>query len=105
MQECCISEGGRLFPDISYTLYLIHLPLAIFICALVDRPWHYYSLSIMHVSMFLLMNAAVIVAASMFYKVFEGNTGRVRRVLANKSKDSGVLEFALEKSEARARFG
>jgi len=93
------------FSDISYTLYLIHLPLAIFICALVDRPWHYYSLSIMSISMFVLMNAAVVVAASMFYKIFEGNTGRVRRVLANKSKDKGVLEFALEKSEAQARFG
>ena len=93
------------FSDISYTLYLIHLPLAIFICALVDRPWHYYSLSIMNVSMFLLMNAAVVVAASLFYKLFEGNTDRVRRALANKSKDAGVLELSLEGSEASARFG
>lgn len=93
------------FSDISYTLYLIHLPLAIFICALVDRPWHYYSLSIMNISMFLLMNAAIVVAASLFYRVFEGNTDRVRRALANKTKDTGVLEFSLEKSEARAKFG
>jgi peptidoglycan/LPS O-acetylase OafA/YrhL len=93
------------FSDISYTLYLIHLPLAIFICALVDRPWHYYPLSIMNVSMFLLMNAAVVVAASVFYKLFEGNTDRIRRALANKGEDTGVLELSLERSEARARFG
>jgi peptidoglycan/LPS O-acetylase OafA/YrhL len=93
------------FSDISYTLYLIHLPLAIFICALVDRPWHYYSLSVKNISMFILMNAAVVVAAAIFHRMFEGNTDRIRRVLANKSKDEGVLEFALEKSEAQARFG
>jgi peptidoglycan/LPS O-acetylase OafA/YrhL len=93
------------FSDISYTLYLIHLPLAIFICALVDRPWHYYSLSITSTGMFLLMNAAIIVAAAVFHKMFEGNTDRVRRMLANRTKDAGVLEFAVDKAEARARFG
>jgi peptidoglycan/LPS O-acetylase OafA/YrhL len=93
------------FSDISYTLYLIHLPLAIFICALVDRPWHYYSLSIMTLSTFLLMNAAIVAAAFLFYKLFEGNTDRVRRALANKGEDAGVLELSLERSEARARFG
>jgi hypothetical protein len=59
----------------------------------------------MNVSMFLLMNAAVVVAASLFYKLFEGNTDRVRRALSNKSKDAGVLELSLERSEASARFG
>jgi peptidoglycan/LPS O-acetylase OafA/YrhL len=93
------------FSDISYTLYLIHLPLAIFICALVDRPWHYYSLSVMTISMFLLVNAAIVVAAFLFYKLFEGNTDWVRRALANKTEDAGVLELSLERSEARARFG
>jgi peptidoglycan/LPS O-acetylase OafA/YrhL len=93
------------FSDISYTLYLIHLPLAIFVCALVDRPWHYYSPSIMTISAFLLMNVAVVVAAFLFYKLFEGNTDRVRRALANKSADAGVLELSLERPEASARFG
>jgi peptidoglycan/LPS O-acetylase OafA/YrhL len=93
------------FSDISYTLYLIHLPLAIFICALVDRPWHYYALSVMTLSMFLLVNAAIVVAAFLFYKLFEGNTDWVRRALANKSEDAGVLELSLERSETRARFG
>ena len=93
------------FSDISYTLYLIHLPLAIFICALVDRPWHYYPLSILNVTMFLLMNGAVVVAAALFYKLFEGNTDRIRRALANMGEDPGVLELSLERSEARARFG
>jgi len=93
------------FSDISYTLYLIHLPLAIFICALVDRPWHYYSPSLMTLSAFLVMNAAVVAVAFLFYKLFEGNTDRVRRALANKNEDAGVLELSLERSEASARFG
>src|SRR5882757_9437322 len=113
---CAVRQPGRcsnvlyqrvagFFSDISYTLYLIHLPLAIFICALVNRPWHYYSVSLPNISMFLLMNAAVVVAASLFYKLFEGNTDRVRQALANKNEDAGVLELSLESSEARARFG
>jgi peptidoglycan/LPS O-acetylase OafA/YrhL len=113
---CAVRQKGRcnnvvyrrtagFFSDISYTLYLIHLPLAIFICAIVDRPWHYYSLSIMSASMFLLMNAAIVAAAVMFHRMFEENTGRVRRALANRTKDPGVLEFSVDKSEAQARFG
>lgn len=93
------------FSDISYTLYLIHLPLAIFICAAVDRPWHYYSLSITHTSLFLLLNAVVIVAAYMFYGVFEGNTDRVRRLLDSRDGDAGILKLSVEEPEAQARFG
>ena len=55
------------FSDISYTLYLIHLPLAIFICALVDRPWQYYPLSITNTGIFLLINAMIVVAAFVFH--------------------------------------
>jgi peptidoglycan/LPS O-acetylase OafA/YrhL len=93
------------FSDISYTLYLVHLPLAIFICALVNRPWHYYSFSLTNTLMFLLINVAIVVAAYMFYRMFEGNTDWVRGMLTNKSKDEGVLKFSVEKSEARAGFG
>ena len=93
------------FSDISYTLYLIHLPLAIFICALVDRPWHYYPLSITNTGMFLLINAVIVIAAFVFHGLFEGNTDRVRRALEHRSADNGVLQLSVEKSEARARFG
>jgi hypothetical protein len=55
--------------------------------------------------MFLLINVAIVVAAYMFYRMFEGNTDWVRGMLTNKSKDEGVLKFSVEKSEARARFG
>jgi peptidoglycan/LPS O-acetylase OafA/YrhL len=93
------------FSDISYTLYLIHLPLAIFICALVDRPWHYYPLSITNAGIFLLINAAIVAAAFVFHGLFEGNTDRVRRALEHRTADNGVLQLSVEKSEARARFG
>lgn len=93
------------FSDISYTLYLIHLPLAIFICASFDRPWHHYSWSITHTSLFLLLNAAVIVAAYVFYGIFEGNTDRVRRLLDSRDRDAGVLKLSVEEPEAQARFG
>jgi peptidoglycan/LPS O-acetylase OafA/YrhL len=93
------------FSDISYTLYLVHLPLAIFICAYIDRPWHYYSLSVSNTTMFLLVNAVIIIAAYIFHGMFEGNTDRVRRLFDNKTTESGIVNFSVEKSEAQARFG
>lgn len=93
------------FSDISYTLYLVHLPLAIFICACIDRPWHYYSLSFSNAIMFLFINAGIIVAAYIFYGLFEGNTDRIRRLFDNRVPEPGIVNFSVEKSEAQARFG
>jgi peptidoglycan/LPS O-acetylase OafA/YrhL len=95
------------FSDISYTLYLVHLPLAIFICALLDRPWHFYSPSVMNIGIFLLINIAIVVSAYGFYKLFEGNTDRIRRMLDAKATETDVMKLSVEepKSQAQARFG
>lgn len=105
---CAVRHKGRcesivyqrvagFFSDISYTLYLIHLPLAIFICALIDRPWHYYPLSISNTGMFLLMNAGLIAAAYVFYGMFEGNTDRVRRLLDSRADSPSMVSFGVER--------
>jgi peptidoglycan/LPS O-acetylase OafA/YrhL len=93
------------FSDISYTLYLVHLPLAVFICAFLDNPWHFYSLSFTSVGIFVLINIAIVIAAYGFYRMFEGNTGKIRRLLNTKAIETGVIELSLEEPKAQARFG
>jgi peptidoglycan/LPS O-acetylase OafA/YrhL len=106
---CAVRHKGRcenivyqrvsgFFSDISYTLYLVHLPLAIFICALIDRPWHYYPLSVTNAGMFFLLNAGIIIAAYVFYGIFEGNTDRVRRWLDNRVERPGIGSLGVESS-------
>jgi peptidoglycan/LPS O-acetylase OafA/YrhL len=109
---CAVRQPGRcsnvlyqrvagFFSDISYTLYLIHLPLAIFICALVNRPWHYYSVSLPNIITFLLMNAVLVVAAYVFYGIFEGNTDRVRRALTYKTRKTGIFTYSDENRRSK----
>jgi peptidoglycan/LPS O-acetylase OafA/YrhL len=113
---CAVRQVGRcrnvmyrrvsgFFSDISYTLYLVHLPLAIFICALLDNPWHSYSLSFTSVGIFVLLNSAIVIAAYGFYRMFEENTGKIRRILGTKAAETGVIELSLEEPKAQARFG
>jgi len=95
------------FSDISYTLYLTHLPLAIFMCALVNRPWHYHSLSPMNVLLFLLMNSAIVGFAYLFYRLFEGNTEPIRAFLAkDRTPQRGTnMSSAPSESHGAANLG
>jgi peptidoglycan/LPS O-acetylase OafA/YrhL len=69
------------FSRISYTLYLVHLPLAVFLCAWVDTPWHHWDRSPSHLAPFLLLNIVLVFFSYAFYLVFEANTDRIRRLL------------------------
>jgi peptidoglycan/LPS O-acetylase OafA/YrhL len=66
---------------ISYTLYLVHLPLAVFLCACINTPWHHWDKAPSHLALFFLLNGALVVFSYGFYLVFEANTDRVRRML------------------------
>jgi peptidoglycan/LPS O-acetylase OafA/YrhL len=66
---------------ISYTLYLVHLPLAVFLCACVNRPWHHWDKSPSHLALFLLFNVVLVAFSYAFYLAFEANTDRIRRFL------------------------
>jgi peptidoglycan/LPS O-acetylase OafA/YrhL len=66
---------------VSYTLYLVHLPLAVFLCACINTPWHHWDKSPSHVAIFLLLNVVLVSFAYAFYLLFEANTDRVRRIL------------------------
>jgi peptidoglycan/LPS O-acetylase OafA/YrhL len=69
------------FSRISYTLYLVHLPLAVFLCALINNPWHFWDKSPKHLAVFLGLNAFLVLFCYLFYRVFEANTDKVRNAL------------------------
>jgi peptidoglycan/LPS O-acetylase OafA/YrhL len=69
------------FARISYTLYLVHPPLAVFMCAWLNTPWHYWQRSPQNVAIFAMLNVAVVLVSYVFYLMFEANTDRLRRSL------------------------
>jgi peptidoglycan/LPS O-acetylase OafA/YrhL len=66
---------------ISYTLYLVHVPMTVFLCAWVDRPWHHWTKTPLHLTIVLALAGVVVAYAWVFYLLFEANTGRVRSLL------------------------
>jgi peptidoglycan/LPS O-acetylase OafA/YrhL len=69
------------FSRISYTLYLVHLPLAVFLCACINTPWRHWDKSPSHLALFLLLNIVLVFFSYAFYLLFEANTDRIRRML------------------------
>ncbi len=76
------SAVAGFFSRISYTLYLVHLPLAVFACGLLNRPWHVWEKSGLNLSVWMATNVVVIAAASLLYRMFEANTDPVRRYVS-----------------------
>jgi peptidoglycan/LPS O-acetylase OafA/YrhL len=74
-------SAADFFSRISYTLYLVHLPVAVFLCACVNTPWRPWDKSPSHLALFLLLNAALVSFSYAFYLAFEANTDRIRRML------------------------
>lgn len=66
---------------ISYTLYLVHLPLAIFLCACINTPWRHWDKTPSHLAAFILLNLVLVLFSYAFYLAFEANTDRIRRAL------------------------
>lgn len=69
------------FSRISYTLYLVHLPLAVLLCAFVNNPWHRWSKSPQHLAIFLALNTVLVLVSYLIYLLFEAKTDMVRRAL------------------------
>jgi peptidoglycan/LPS O-acetylase OafA/YrhL len=76
---------ARFFSRISYTLYLVHLPLAIFLCAYINDPWHRWDKTPRNLAIFLGSNVGLVLFSYLFYLAFEANTDRVRQLLFHRS--------------------
>jgi peptidoglycan/LPS O-acetylase OafA/YrhL len=68
---------------ISYTLYLVHFPLLLFLSAMVYPVWNLRGFSIASLTSLFAIDLIVLVAACGMYFCFERNTGRVRSLLGS----------------------
>ena len=68
--------------NMSYTLYLVHLPFLALLSAVIMPEWHAWPLSVAAVAKLLGVYAVVFVASWGVYLVFEKNTDSIRRKLA-----------------------
>ncbi len=66
------------FSQISYSLYMFHLPLAVFCCAVLDSPWRLWTKSGRHLALFGLSDLVVLTVVYLLWRAFEANTDRVR---------------------------
>ena len=87
------------FSRISYTLYLVHLPLAVLLCACINNPWHRWDKSPKNLAVYLGMNAGILLFSYFFYLAFEANTDKVRSALSHRL----MKEKHLPKSAASPR--
>jgi peptidoglycan/LPS O-acetylase OafA/YrhL len=69
---------ASLSSNISYPLYLVHLPVLVFMCAILNRPWHQWAKSPMNFIAVLVLNALVVVVAYLIHLAFQRHTDLVR---------------------------
>jgi peptidoglycan/LPS O-acetylase OafA/YrhL len=69
--------------NISYTLYVVHMPLLIFLRALLNdgRPWDF---SLSSVLAALLLFAGMLLYASVVWYLFEARTNRIRELVSQR---------------------
>lgn len=78
------------FSRISYTLYLVHLPLAVFACGWLNRPWHVWAKTGLNLSVWFAVNVVVVGLAYLFYRLFEANTDSIRKMVTRATDSSKV---------------
>jgi peptidoglycan/LPS O-acetylase OafA/YrhL len=66
------------FSRISYTLYLFHLPMAVFLCGLLNSPWHGWAYTPKNVAMYLASDTVIVILVYGLWRLFESNTDLIR---------------------------
>jgi len=67
--------------DLSYPLYLIHLPILVFLCAFVNRPWHQWTKTPGHFGVMFALDSTTLVVAYIFHLAFQQHTETIRLYL------------------------
>ena len=84
--------------NLSYPLYLVHLPVLVFLCASINRPWHQWSKTPVHLAAVLGMNAVAMVVAFLFHECFQRHTSSVRaavqKIFATAQSSPGAAKIS-----------
>jgi peptidoglycan/LPS O-acetylase OafA/YrhL len=66
------------FSHISYSLYLFHLPLAMFLAGILNTPWHPWPRSPRYLLEFLVADTGIVACVYGLWWLFERNTDLIR---------------------------
>ena len=77
------SGASHFFSKISYTLYLTHLPLVIFVTNLVNSPWSLSPPTLVTLAKFSIVIAAAILWSYGLYLLFESKTDSLRAAIVS----------------------
>ncbi|MFT4113471.1 acyltransferase family protein [Silvibacterium sp.] len=66
------------FSKISYSLYVLHMPVGAFLAALLLRPWHPRAKTPINLAEMIGFFSLIILVTLCFYSIFEANTDRIR---------------------------
>jgi peptidoglycan/LPS O-acetylase OafA/YrhL len=69
------------FSRISYSLYLFHLPLAVFLCSRLNDPWKPWNKTAAHLATFAATELLIVAVVWVLWRTFEANTDAVRQRL------------------------
>jgi peptidoglycan/LPS O-acetylase OafA/YrhL len=67
--------------NLSYPLYLVHLPILVLLCAFVNRPWHQWTKTPGHFGVMFALDSATLVVAYIFHLAFQQHTEAIRLYL------------------------
>jgi peptidoglycan/LPS O-acetylase OafA/YrhL len=66
------------FSHISYSLYLFHLPLAVFLCGWMDHPWHLWAKTPRNLGIWVGSDLLILLVVTGLWHLFEAQTDKVR---------------------------
>ena len=90
------SRVATVLSDLSYPLYLVHLPILVFLCAAINRPWHYWTKSPANFALMFAIDAAAIVTAFLFHLCFQRHTEAVRLAFLGRLQQQQHVPVARE---------
>ena len=67
--------------NLSYPLYLVHLPILVFLCAAINRPWRQWAKTPAHIAAVLGMDAIAMGVAFLFDACFQRHTASLRAAI------------------------
>jgi peptidoglycan/LPS O-acetylase OafA/YrhL len=70
--------------NLSYPLYLVHLPILVLLCAFVNRPWHQWTKTPGHFVVMFALDFSTLIVAYIFHLAFQQHTEAIRLYLIGK---------------------